>query len=56
MVLQRDRFDTIYRLALCALAKYYGKNVVYSGPAFESVERLPGSIHLHFTHPDGGLS
>ncbi len=43
------------RLALCALAKYYGKNVVYSGPTLESIERLPGSIQLHFAHTDGGL-
>jgi hypothetical protein len=41
--------------ALCALARYYGKNLVYSGPTLESVERLPGSIRLHFTHTDGGL-
>jgi len=43
------------RLALCALAKYYGKNVVFSGPTFESAERLPGAMRLHFAHTDGGL-
>ena len=43
------------RLALCALAKYYRKNVVFSGPALERVERLPGAIRLHFAHADGGL-
>jgi len=43
------------RLALCALAKHYGKNVVYSGPTLESAERLPGSVRLHFAHTDGGL-
>lgn len=43
------------RLALCALAKYYGKNLVYSGPTLESVERLPGAIRLHLKHTDGGL-
>jgi sialate O-acetylesterase len=43
------------RLAFCALAKYYGKAVVYSGPTLASVERLPGSIRLRFTHADGGL-
>ena len=42
-------------IALCALAEYYGKNVVYSGPVVESVERLPGSIRLHFAHSDVGL-
>ncbi len=43
------------RLALCALAKNYGKDVVYSGPTLESVERLPDSIRMHFAHADGGL-
>ena len=43
------------RLALCALAKYYRKNVVYSGPVLERVERVPGAIRLHFAHADGGL-
>lgn len=43
------------RLAVCALAKYYGKNVVYSGPTLVSVERLPGFMCLHFAHTDGGL-
>ena len=51
----KDKQPVGDRLALCALAKYYGKNVVYSGPTLESVERLPGSIRLHFAHSDGGL-
>jgi sialate O-acetylesterase len=51
----KDKQPVGDRLALCALAKYYGKNVVYSGPTLESVERLPGSIRLHFAHIDGGL-
>lgn len=43
------------RLALCALAKHYGEKVVYAGPTFSSIERLPGSLRLHFTNTDGGL-
>ena len=43
------------RLARCALAKYYGKNVACSGPTLERTERLPGAIRLHFAHTDGGL-
>jgi sialate O-acetylesterase len=43
------------RLALCALANYYGKQVVYSGPTVESIERAPREIRLHFAHADGGL-
>lgn len=51
----KDKQPVGDRLARCALAKYYGKSVVYSGPALESVERLTGSIRLHFAHTDGGL-
>ena len=51
----KDKQPVGDRLAFCALAKQYGKNVVYSGPTLASVERLPGSIRLHFTHTDGGL-
>jgi sialate O-acetylesterase len=43
------------RLALCALANYYGKKVVYSGPTLKSVDRRSGAIRLHFAHADGGL-
>jgi sialate O-acetylesterase len=51
----KDKQPVGERLALCALAKQYGERVVYSGPTLASVERLPGSIRLHFTHTDGGL-
>ena len=51
----KDKQPVGDRLALCALAKYYGKKVVYSGPTLESVERRPGSIRLHFAHTDGHL-
>jgi sialate O-acetylesterase len=43
------------RLALCALAKHYGKHVVYSGPVVKSVKRLPHSIRVTFAHTEGGL-
>ncbi len=51
----KDKQPVGDRLALCALAKYYGKPMVYAGPTLESVDRLPKSIRLHFTHTDGGL-
>ena len=51
----KDKQPVGERLALCALAKQYGKKVAYSGPTLASVERLPGSIRLHFAHTDGGL-
>lgn len=43
------------RLARCALARYYGKDVVYSGPTIASVEHVPAAIVLQFDHTDGGL-
>ena len=51
----KDKQPVGERLALCALAKQYGKNVVYVGPMLASVERLPDSVRLHFVHADGGL-
>ncbi|MGZ6042082.1 MAG: sialate O-acetylesterase, partial [Asticcacaulis sp.] len=43
------------RLAACALAGAYGRQVVSSGPVLQSVDRLSDSLRLHFTHTDGGL-
>jgi sialate O-acetylesterase len=43
------------RLALCALARTYGKKIPSDGPTFSSVEHLPGALKLHFRHLDGGL-
>lgn len=51
----KDKEPVGNRLALCALAKHYGKHIVYSGPLLTSVQRLPGSIRLHFAHTEGGL-
>ena len=43
------------RLARCALARYYGKPVVDSGPTVASVERLAHSIRLRFKNVNDGL-
>ena len=43
------------RLALWALATSYGKDVVYSGPIYDSMRVEPGKIRVHFRHADGGL-
>ena len=51
----KDKLPVGQRLAYCALARHYGKHVVYSGPTLKSVDRLPGSIRLHFAHTNGGL-
>jgi len=51
----KDKLPVGERLAFCALAKHYGKKVVYSGPTLSKVERHPDSIRLHFAHTEGGL-
>jgi len=51
----KDKKPVGDRLARCALAKNYGRHVVYSGPTLKSVERKLGAIRLHFAHTDGGL-
>ena len=43
------------RLARCALANYYGREMVCSGPTFDRLEDLPGTLRLRFKHTDGGL-
>jgi sialate O-acetylesterase len=43
------------RLALAAEAIAYGKDVVYSGPVYESMKVEGNRIRLSFTHVDGGL-
>ncbi len=43
------------RLAYCALAKNYGKNIPYEGPTFTSFDVLSMAIRLHFEHSEGGL-
>lgn len=43
------------RLALAALRGHYGRAVAASGPAFASMERLPGAIRIRFSNTVGGL-
>jgi len=43
------------RLALCALANYYSKAVIFQGPTYASMERLTNAVKIHFTNADGGL-
>ena len=44
------------RLALCALAKDYGKKIAYSGPTYKSMEIKGDKVHLKFDHIGGGLA
>ena len=41
--------------ALWALAKDYGREVVYSGPMSKSMKKEGGMITISFDHADGGL-
>ena len=51
----RNKQDVGKRLALWALAKTYGKDIVYSGPLYQSMEVKGNRIILHFDHVGSGL-
>lgn len=51
----KDKKEVGERLALCALANYYGMKVICSGPTFDHLETVPGALKLHFKNADGGL-
>ena len=44
------------RLALWALAKTYGKELVYSGPLYKDMKVEGDKIRISFTHTGGGLT
>jgi len=50
-----NKKDVGHRLALWALAKTYGRRVVYSGPIYRSFKVRKGSIELSFDHGEKGL-
>lgn len=50
-----DKQDVGDRLARWALAKNYDRDVVYSGPLYQSMTVHGNEIILNFTHTDGGL-
>ncbi|MEP7374140.1 MAG: sialate O-acetylesterase [Chitinophagaceae bacterium] len=51
----RNKQDVGYRLALSAEKIAYGKDIVYSGPVFESMKKDNGKIVLNFTNTGTGL-
>jgi len=51
-----NKQDVGHRLALWALATVYGKDLVYSGPIYRSMDIEGDKIRLHFDHVDGGLA
>jgi sialate O-acetylesterase len=50
-----DKQDVGKRLALWALAKAYGKEIVYSGPLYKSMSVEGTKIRVKFDHVGGGL-
>lgn len=51
----KNKQDVGKRLALWALAKTYGKNLVYSGPIYKSLKVDGNKIILEFNHTGAGL-
>lgn len=51
----RNKQDVGRRLAVWALAKDYGREVVYSGPMYKGMKKEGGTIRIAFDHADGGL-
>jgi sialate O-acetylesterase len=51
----KNKQEVGYRLALAAQAIAYGRDVIYSGPTFESMTVEEGKLRLHFQNAYGGL-
>jgi len=51
----RDKKSVGHRLALIALSREYGKNVIFSGPVYQSIERDGAAMRIHFTSIGEGL-
>ena len=51
----RNKQDVGYRLALAAQAIAYGRDVMYSGPLYESMDVEGEKIRLHFKYVYAGL-
>lgn len=49
----RNKRDVGKRLALWALAKDYGQDIVYSGPLYRSMVVVGSTARLHFEHAEG---
>lgn len=50
-----SKIDIGHRLALIALGKVYGKQVAYTNPTMQSVNREGGKIRVNFTSVNGKL-
>jgi sialate O-acetylesterase len=52
---QKNKKDVAHRLALWALGTTYGKDIIYSGPLYESMEIINDRIKLKFKHTGSAL-
>lgn len=52
---QKNKKPIAHRLALWALGTTYGKDIVYSGPLYDSMEIINDRIKLKFKHTGSGL-
>jgi sialate O-acetylesterase len=50
-----NKKDPGERLARIALAKTYGRDLVFSGPVFEAAKAEDGKLRVRFSHAEGGL-
>ncbi|NOZ24028.1 MAG: sialate O-acetylesterase [Planctomycetes bacterium] len=51
----KNKVEVGKRLALCALGTVYGKDIVYSGPMYDSMKVEGNKIVVKFKHVGGGL-
>lgn len=51
----RDKVDVARRLVRWALARDYGREMVYQSPRYDSMEKKDGAIDIHFKDVGGGL-
>jgi sialate O-acetylesterase len=51
----KNKQEVGYRLAVAAQGVAYGRDVVYSGPTFDSMAAEDGRLRLRFKHADGGM-
>ena len=51
----RNKQDVGKRLALWALAKDYGREIIYSGPLYKSMKKEGDAIRISFDHVGSGL-
>jgi len=52
----RHKTEVGARLARLALARDYDQKIAWSGPTFDSMERVKDAIRIHFAHAESGLS